>query len=71
MALPLFAEFYEGLLARYAPGLLDYDPMLLLEVADSAALGAPLQSVTPLIATAVWSLLLVIIAVWRFDREEF
>ena len=71
MALLLFAEFYEGLLARYAPGLLDYDPMMLLELADGVALGSPLGSVTPLIATAVWSLLLVVLALWRFGREEF
>jgi hypothetical protein len=71
MALLLFSEFYEGLLARYAPGLLDYDPMLLLELADSVALGAPLQSITPLITTAVWSLVLILLAIWRFNKEEF
>jgi hypothetical protein len=67
----MFAEFYEGLLERFAPGLLDYDPMMLLELADAVALGSPLGSATPLIATALWSLLLVVLALWRFDREEF
>jgi ABC-2 type transport system permease protein len=71
MALLMFAEFYEGLLERSAPGLLDYDPMMLLELADAVALGSPLGSATPLIATAVWSLLLVVLALWRFGREEF
>ncbi len=71
MALLMFAEFYEGLLERYLPGLLDYDPMFLLDLAQSVALGTPMRSIIPLMATAVWSLLLIVLAIWRFNREEF
>jgi ABC-type transport system involved in multi-copper enzyme maturation permease subunit len=71
ITLLMFSEFYEGLLARYAPGLLNFDPMYLLEIANNVALGKPLSSFTPLISTAIWSLLLMAIAIWRFNREEF
>ncbi len=71
ITLLMFSEFYEGLLAQYAPSLLNYDPMYLLEMANNVALGEPLSSSTPLITTAIWSLLLILIAIWRFNREEF
>jgi len=35
------------------------------------ALGAPLPTVTPIIATAVWCLLFTGVAIWRIRREEF
>jgi hypothetical protein len=34
-------------------------------------LGQPLSSATPILATAVWSIVFVGIALWRFGREEF
>ena len=34
-------------------------------------LGQPLYSVTPLVATALWSIVFVGVALWRFEREEF
>ncbi len=33
--------------------------------------GVPLPTVTPIIATAVWCVLFVVVAIWRFRREEF
>lgn len=33
--------------------------------------GSPLPTITPLIATALWSILFTVIALWRFNREEF
>ena len=35
------------------------------------ALGRPLPTVTPIIGTAVWCVLFVAVAIWRFRREEF
>jgi len=33
--------------------------------------GTPLPTITPLIATALWSILFTVVALWRFSREEF
>jgi len=35
------------------------------------ALGQRLPTVTPIIGTAVWCVLFVAVAIWRFGREEF
>ena len=40
-------------------------------IALSVAQGTAVTSVTPLIATLLWCVLFVVIAVWRFNREEF
>jgi ABC-2 type transport system permease protein len=40
-------------------------------VAVTLALGQPLVSVAPIIATFAWCVSFVAIAVWRFNREEF
>jgi ABC-type transport system involved in multi-copper enzyme maturation permease subunit len=40
-------------------------------LAGYLALGAPLPTVTPIIATAMWCLLFTGVALWRFRREEF
>jgi ABC-type transport system involved in multi-copper enzyme maturation permease subunit len=40
-------------------------------LAIEAMLGQPLSSATPILATAVWSIVFVGIALWRFGREEF
>jgi ABC-2 type transport system permease protein len=75
IGIPLFwlfgAEFIQAFLARYAPALLDYDPMMLLELASDVALGGAVESATLIIATGAWSLLFIFVASWRFNREEF
>ncbi|MBZ0292132.1 MAG: ABC transporter permease [Anaerolineae bacterium] len=40
-------------------------------IAIEVMLGQPLYSVVPLVATAVWSIVFVAVALWRFQREEF
>ena len=42
-----------------------------LPLAARLALGQPLPTVTPIIGTAVWCVLFVAVAIWRFGREEF
>lgn len=34
-------------------------------------LGQPLYSVVPVVATSLWSVVFVTVALWRFEREEF
>jgi ABC-2 type transport system permease protein len=33
--------------------------------------GQPLQTMIPLVATVLWSILFIVVALWRFSREEF
>jgi ABC-2 type transport system permease protein len=33
--------------------------------------GQPFPTITPLVATVLWSILFIVIALWRFSREEF
>jgi hypothetical protein len=33
--------------------------------------GQSLFTATPIVATAVWSIIFVAVALWRFKREEF
>lgn len=33
--------------------------------------GIPMPTITPIIATALWSILFIAVALWRFSREEF
>ena len=40
-------------------------------LAGYLALGAPLPTLTPVIATILWCLLFTGVAIWRFRREEF
>ncbi len=40
-------------------------------LALALALGQPLPSVTPIIATAVWCVVFTAVALWRFNRDEF
>jgi hypothetical protein len=35
------------------------------------ALGLPVMSVTPIIATVIWCVVFTAVALWRFGREEF
>jgi ABC-type transport system involved in multi-copper enzyme maturation permease subunit len=67
-----------ALVEKYAPWLLAVLPWDLLmpfgskvPLAALLALGQPLPTVTPIIGTAVWCVLFVVVAIWRFRREEF
>ncbi|HET7377372.1 MAG TPA: ABC transporter permease subunit [Anaerolineae bacterium] len=40
-------------------------------IALALTLGQPVTSITPIIATLAWCVLFIIIAMWRFNREEF
>lgn len=48
-------------------------PWLLMDVAAALALGNSLPAVWPIpvIATAIWTLIFITLALWRFKREEF
>jgi ABC-2 type transport system permease protein len=48
-------------------------PWKLSELAPALALGQPLPAgwLIPVIATAVWTVVFIAIALWRFSREEF
>jgi ABC-2 type transport system permease protein len=70
--------FSYNLVLEHAPWLVAVLPWKLLADFESArplaafvALGQPLPTVTPIIGTAVWCVLFVAVAIWRFRREEF
>ncbi len=61
-----------------APFIQDFSPYPLviplgqsLSVAMALATGAPVSSFTPVIATILWCMLFVGLALWRFSRDEF
>ena len=65
LAIGLFPFLYQ--IFPYALAIPDPD----LSIALALMLGEPLPAVWPLIATPVWSLLFMAVALWRFGREEF
>ena len=66
-----------ALVEKHTPWLLAVLPWDLLMPAGKVplaallAMGQPLPRVTPIIGTAVWCVLFVAVAIWRFRREEF
>jgi ABC-type transport system involved in multi-copper enzyme maturation permease subunit len=63
---------------KYIPWLGDIMPWKLMidfagrgPLAGHLAMGAPLPTVTPIIATVAWCVLFTAVAIWRFRREEF
>ena len=67
-----------ALVDKYAPWLLAVLPWDLVmpngsnvPMAGLVAVGQPLPTVTPIIGTVVWCVLFVVVAIWRFRREEF
>ena len=56
-----------GSLVQFTPWPIVKDPALAVQ----AIMGQPLDSVTPIVATAVWSVVFVAVAIWRYQREEF
>ena len=63
---------------KYAPWLGDIMPWRLMidfgsrgPLAGFMAMGVTLPTILPIIATAVWCVLFIAVAIWRFRREEF
>ena len=79
IGVPLLIIFGFFIFAGMAPWLVDIMPWSLTTdvgpsrptIALSMALGQPLPTWMPVIATAVWCLIFTGIALWRFQREEF
>ena len=59
---PVLYQIFPYALAIPDPGI---------SIALALMLGEPLPAVWPLIVTPVWSLLFMVVALWRFGREEF
>jgi len=71
-------QFIAEPIQKYVPWLDQFLPWRLLmdvgregPLAGYLALGHPLPTVVPIIATVVWCVLFVGVAIWRFRREEF
>jgi ABC-2 type transport system permease protein len=66
----LFAGF---ILPNMFPATLDWLPWGLPELSAAAALGRPLPVIwyITVITSVLWTLLCVLVALWRFEREEF
>jgi hypothetical protein len=71
-------QFIVEPIQKYAPWLdLVLPWRLLMQVGNHPALapflaiGLRLPAVTPILATALWCVLFVAVAIWRFRREEF
>lgn len=69
----LFAPQIAGelILKNNALVLFEILPSGLLQMVPIVASGQSIPSITPLIATAVWSILFIVAASWRFERQEF
>ena len=67
--------FVHGMLAELVAGFAPWFPQIitngLLSLETMQALGHPLPSIVPIIATVFWAVLFVFVAIWRFKREEF
>ena len=58
-------------LAEIMPWVLAIPPNGPDSLATLAMRGQPLPTITPIIATAGWIIVFVVVSVWRFGREEF
>ena len=70
--------FISAPIQKYAPWLYDVLPWKLLidfntnqPLAQYLANGQPLPTVTPIIASVLWCVLFIAVAIWRMSREEF
>lgn len=57
-----------GLISETLPKLL---PGRLIDMAAPVALGQPLPTALPILSASLLSLVFVLVAIWRFSREEF
>lgn len=71
MAIFIGQDFVEQLLVKTLPWLPTILPQKLLEYAQLAIEGQPLPSVTPLVLMSSLSVIFILVAIWRFGREEF
>jgi len=78
LGIPIGLLFGAQFLMQVAPALTQIMPWAIIipagggsALAHMAMLGQPLQTVTPIIATIVWIVIFVSVALWRFGREEF
>jgi ABC-2 type transport system permease protein len=79
LVVPLALIFVVMFASNYAPGLMQILPFTMglgttpdaPMLAVAAIEGQPLPTVVPIISTAVWTLVFLGIAIWRFGREEF
>jgi hypothetical protein len=78
IAIPLAFMFSRDLILGLAPSLADITPWGFLgQGAGSVpsiaqvALGQAALPLAPIIATALWCVLFTVVALWRFEREEF
>jgi ABC-2 type transport system permease protein len=78
IGLPLLLVFFGSNIGNLVPFLAKTMPWnLVMDLRGNPALaialikGQPLTTVTPIICTAVMSVLFVLVAFWRFQREEF
>lgn len=79
IGIPIALLFGAQLLSGVAPALAQIMPWAIVmptgsslyALAHLAMMGQPLVTVTPIIATLVWIVVFVGVALWRFEREEF
>jgi hypothetical protein len=75
MAILFLYQFVLGVapqLGQVMPWLIVYPPgQTAGSLAQQAMMGQPLTMPLPVIATAVWCVVFVVVAVWRFGKEEF
>ncbi len=76
IAIPLGVLFSAQLISRFLGSLVYFLPWLILPLGGSglaveAMTGEPLTTLTPILATIVWILIFIGVALWRFGREEF
>jgi ABC-2 type transport system permease protein len=80
IAVPMALYFALWFGSGYIPGLVYINPLLLTfapnmeqmqSLAASQMLGQPVFSWLPLIATVVYCVIFVAVAIWRFNRQEF
>jgi len=62
-----FLMGFLGSLSELLPWYLVMGPAL----SSEAMLGQPLSTTTPILATVVWIVIFISVAIWRFKREEF
>ena len=76
LAIPIAVLIGQGIMESLAKGFAPWFPWHILPaklpgLAGIAALGEPLPSFSPIVAVLLFSLVFVLLAIWRFEREEF
>jgi ABC-2 type transport system permease protein len=80
LGIPIGLLFGAQMIMGLAPVLIQIMPWLIIlppmggnsySLAQQVMLGLPLPTVTPIIATVLWIVVFVGVAIWQFEREEF